>query len=326
MSQKILITAGKLGEPGMKLLADRGIEVFTSSEPATEDELCASAARHQVDLIIVRRAKVAPRLLGASKNLKGIVKTGVGLDAIYVTAATERGIPVCNGAGVNAQAVAELAFSLVLALVRQIVPLTNEMKKGGWPSSQYQVRGLDGAIFGIVGLGNIRRRVAAMARPFGANLCAYSPNAPEEAFDPDIRRIDTLEELLQQADVISLHTPARPENEHLYYARLFSLMKPTALFVNTGRGSLVDKTALAQALTGGTIGGGGLDVFAPKPLAPDNPLLSAHNLVVTPHISSKTFGVIDRTATQAANSACRILAGERTDAAFLVNPEVYERD
>lgn len=326
MSQKILITAGPLGAPGMDLLAERGIEVLTSKEPASEDELCASAERHQVDLLIAKRAKITERLLNASQNLKGVVKTGVGLDAIDVAAATARGIPVCNGAGVNAPAVAELAFSLILALVRQIVPLTNEMKQGGWPRAAYEVQGLDGAVLGIVGLGNIGRRVAAMARPFGADLCAYSPNAPAEAFEPDIRRIDTLEELLAQADVVSLHTPARPDNERFYDARLFSLMKPTAFFVNTGRGSLVDEAALAQALTDGTIGGAGLDVFAPEPLAPNNPLLKAPNLVVTPHISSKTFGVIDRTARQAADSACRILAGERPDPAFLVNPEVYPRD
>jgi phosphoglycerate dehydrogenase-like enzyme len=127
------------------------------------------------------------------------------------------------------------------------------------------------------------------------------------------------------ADVISLHTPARPENRRMFGANLFSLMKPDALFVNTGRGSLVDEAALAQALTDGTIGGAGLDVFDPEPIAPDNPLLAAPNLVVTPHISSKTYGVMDRTAEQAALSACRILDGERPDDNFIVNPQIYER-
>ncbi|MDA0656929.1 MAG: NAD(P)-dependent oxidoreductase, partial [Proteobacteria bacterium] len=237
MSEKVLITANGIGAAGMNVFASRGIQVFKSNEPATEDELCESAERHQVAVIIASRAKVTARLLDASSNLKGIVKTGVGLDAIDVDAATERGIVVCNGAGVNAPAVAELAFSHILSLVRQIVPLDTAMKQGGWPRSQYRVRGLDGAMLGIVGLGNIGRRVAAMARPFGAKLCAYSPHAPDEAFEPDIKKIDSLEELLAMADVVSLHTPARPENRRLFGANLFSLMKPDALFVNTGRGS-----------------------------------------------------------------------------------------
>jgi D-3-phosphoglycerate dehydrogenase / 2-oxoglutarate reductase len=324
MGKKILITADRIGDVGMEMLEARGFEVINSKEQATEDELCESAERHQVDVIIVRRAKVGGRLMDASSNLKGIVKTGVGLDAIDVDAATERKLIVCNGAGVNTQAVAELAFSLVLSLVRNIGPADTGTKQGQWPRAQYQVRGLDGAVFGIVGLGNIGKRVAAMARPFGAKLCAYSPNAPAEAFEPDIQKINSLEEILAMSDVISLHTPARPDNHRLYDAKMFALMKPTALFVNTGRGSLVDEAALAQALEDGTIGGAGLDVFDPEPTAPDNALLKAPNLVVMPHVSSKTFGVIDRTAERAAQSACQILDGERPDADYFVNPEIYD--
>ncbi|MDB3952410.1 hydroxyacid dehydrogenase [Alphaproteobacteria bacterium] len=324
MVKKILITADRIGDVGMEILEGRGFEVINSKEQATEEELCEAAERYQVDVIIVRRAKVGSRLMDASSNLRGIVKTGVGLDAIDVDAATERKLILCNGAGVNTQAVAELAFSLVLSLVRNIGPADNGTKLGEWPRATYQVRGLQGSVFGIIGLGNIGRRVAEMARPFGAQLCAYSPNAPKDAFEPDIEKIDNLEEILKISDVISLHTPARPDNYRLYNAKMFSLMKPTAFFVNTGRGSLVDESALTQALVDGTIGGAGLDVFDPEPIEPDNPLLKAPNLVVTPHVSSKTFGVIDRTAERAAQSACQIIDNERPDAAYLVNPEIFK--
>jgi D-3-phosphoglycerate dehydrogenase len=323
MSKKVLITSDGIGDAGMKLLAERGVEVFDSSIQASEDELCESAARHHPDVIIVRRAKVTARLLDATPNLKGIVKTGVGLDAIDVDAATERGIVVCNGAGVNTQAVAELAFSLILSLVRKIVHVDTLMKQGEWPRPEYYVQGLDGAVLGIVGLGNIGMRVASMARPFGAELCAFSPNAPDKNFEPDIRRIDTLEEILSISDVISLHTPARPDNQRLYDKKLFALMKPTAFFVNTGRGSLVNEQDLADALENGVIGGAGLDVYAPEPLESGNPLLTAPNIVMTPHVSSKTYRVTARTAEQAAMSALRILDGERPEEQYLVNPSVY---
>ena len=324
MVKRILITADRIGDVGMEILEDRGFEVINSKEQATEEELCEAAERYQVDVIIVRRAKVGPRLMDASSNLKGIVKTGVGLDAIDVNAATERKLIICNGAGVNAQAVAELAFSLVLSLVRNIGPVDSGTKLGEWPRATYQVRGLQGAVFSIIGLGNIGRRVAAMARPFGVRLCAYSPNAPKDSFKPDIRNIYSLEEILTISDVVSLHTPARPNNYRLYNAKMFSLMKPTAFFINTGRGSLVDESALTQALMDGTIGGAGLDVFDPEPIEPNNPLLKAPNLLVTPHVSSRTFGVIDRTAERAARSACQIIDNERPDSAYLVNPEIFK--
>ncbi|HAA90926.1 MAG TPA: 3-phosphoglycerate dehydrogenase [Rhodospirillaceae bacterium] len=315
-----------MGQTGMDYFAKQGVTVFDSNNLSPEEELIESASREQVDAIIVRRATITPAVMDASKNLKAIVKVGAGLDSIDIEAATERGIVVCNGAGINAQATAELAFSLVLAVVRGIVPLAQDMKEANWSQNQYRVAGLAGQTFGIVGLGYVGRIVASMARPFGVKLIAYSPNAPEDAFDDDIERISTLEELLKKADVVSVHTPGRPENRHIFNEKAFALMKPTAFFINNGRGSVVDEHALAAALTNGVIAGAGIDVFEPEPPAADNPLLSAPNLVMTPHVSSRTHHVIATTARQAAVTTCRILDGKRPDEKFLVNPEVYERD
>lgn len=325
MNKKVLVTADGIGKSGMQYFKERNIQVIDSNNPSPESELIESASREQVDAIVVRRAKITAAVMDASKNLKCIVKVGVGLDSIDIPAATERGIIVCNGAGINAQAAAELAFSLILALVRRIVPLDGEMKQGIWSQNAYRVDGLAGQVFGVVGLGNIGRLVANMARPFGAKLCAYSPHAPDEAFGDDIERINTLDALLEKADVVSVHTPGSDENHHLFNKATFTKMKPSALFINTGRGTLVDEFALAAALENGEIAGAGLDVFDPEPVLPDNPLLKAPNLVMTPHVSSRTHSVIRITARQAAETTCRILEGKHPDQQFLINPEVYEQ-
>lgn len=324
MKKKVLITADGIGRSGMDFLAEQGVEAIDSNNPSPVEELIESARREQVDAIIVRRATVSSAVMDASEKLKAIVKVGAGLDSIDIPAATQRGIVVCNGAGINAQATAELAFSLILTAVRGIVPLAGEMRRGIWSQNQYRVAGLAGQNFGIVGLGHIGRTVAAMARPFGAKLYAFSPNAPAEAFGDDIERMDTLEELLQVSDVVSVHAPGRPEYHRLFNRKTFALMKPTAFFINNGRGSVVDEAALAEALENGVIAGAGIDVFDPEPPAPDNPLLTAPNLVMTPHVSSRTHHVISATARQAAVTTCRILEGKRPDEIFLVNPEVYD--
>ena len=283
-----------------------------------------TAGSQQVDAIVVRRASITAAVMDASSKLKGIIKVGAGLDSIDVDAATERGIVVCNGAGLNAQATAELAFSLILTVTRNIVPLAHEMREGIWSQNKYCVAGLSGQILGIVGLGNIGRIVASMARPFGVKLCAFSPNAPDEAFGTDIKCMNTIDELLQISDIVSVHAPGRPQYRHLFNEKTFAMMKPTAYFINNGRGSIVDELALAAALSKGIIAGAGLDVFDPEPPTPDNPLLRAPNLVMTPHVSSRTLNVIATTARQAAINACLIIDGEKPAEKFLVNPEVYD--
>ena len=324
MNKKVLITADGIGQEGLDYFEQKSVLVFDSNNPSPVEELIEIAGSQQVDAIVVRRASITAAVMDASSNLKGIIKVGAGLDSIDVDAATERGIVVCNGAGLNAQATAELAFSLILTVTRNIVPLAHEMREGIWSQNKYCVAGLSGQILGIVGLGNIGRIVASMARPFGMKLCAFSPNAPEEAFGTDIKCMNTIDELLQISDVVSVHAPGRPQYRHLFNETTFAMMKPTAYFINNGRGSLVDELALAAALSKGIIAGAGLDVFDPEPPTPDNPLLRAPNLVMTPHVSSRTLNVVATTARQAAINACLIIDGEKPAEKFLVNPEVYD--
>lgn len=324
MTKKVLITADGIGRDGLNYFQKAGVTIYNSNNPSPVEELIETASRQQVDAIVVRRASITPAVMDASSNLKGIVKVGAGLDAIDVSAATERGIVVCNGAGLNAQATAELAFSLILSVVRRIVPLAEEMRKGIWSQNGYCVEGLSGQTLGIVGLGNIGRIVASMARPFQVKLCAFSPNAPDKAFGADIMRMNSIDELVKTSDIISVHAPGRPEYHRLFNKETFALMKPTAYFINNGRGSIVDERALADALSNGVIAGAGLDVFDPEPPSSDNPLLQAPNLVMTPHVSSRTSSVIKITARQAAVNACLIIRGKKPENKFIVNPEVYD--
>ena len=324
MNKKVLITADGIGQEGLDYFKKKGVLVFDSNNPSPAEELIETAGSQQVDAIVVRRASITAAVMDASSNLKGIIKVGAGLDSIDVDAATERGIVVCNGAGLNAQATAELAFSLILTVTRNIVPLAHEMREGIWSQNKYCVAGLSGQMLGIVGLGHIGRIVASMARPFGMQLCAFSPNAPEEAFGTDIKCMNTIDELLQISDIVSVHAPGRLQYRHLFNETTFAMMKPTAYFINNGRGSIVDELALAAALSKGIIAGAALDVFDPEPPTPDNPLLRAPNLVMTPHVSSRTLSVIATTARQAAINACLIIDGEKPAEKFLVNPEVYD--
>jgi glyoxylate reductase len=225
----------------------------------------------------------------------------VGTDNIDLEAAAARGIPVGNTPDVLTDATADLAFALLLALARRIVPGAAMVRAGEWrtwePAGDLGAD-LAGATLGIVGWGRIGQATARRAEGFGMEIVHSSRSSGVP-----------LEELLARADFVSVHTPLTPETRHLIDADALARMKPTALLVNTSRGGVVDQTALREALMAGTIAGAALDVTDPEPLPADHPLLDAPNLLVVPHVGSATVRTRAKMAAMAVDNLLAALDG-----------------
>ncbi len=254
-------------------------------------------------------ARVTARVIAAAPRLKLVMQFGAGLDGVDRDAAAARGIPVCNVAGANADAVAELALFLMLALARRL-PL-----HGG--SFARRVVGdpvgteLTGKTLGIVGLGATGRALARMARGIGMDVVAVRRH--DTAGGEHVSWLggpDDLGTMLARSDYVSLHVPASSETRGLIDAARLAQMKRTACLVNVGRGELVEREALVAALTAGTIGGAGLDVYWEEPPDPSDALLAMENVVATPHIGGLTQEALARVAdTVAATLRATLLEG-----------------
>ena len=220
------------------------------------------------------------------ERTKLLVRFGVGYDKVDLAAATRAGIAVARTTGANTDAVAEMALTLLLSCNRRMKLAQTRTVSGVWVKDVGHE--LIGATLGILGYGSIGRKLRKLVAGFGCRVLVCDHHlSPEEAEAEQVERV-SLEELFRRSDAVSLHIPARPENEKLVDARLLGLMKPTAVLVNTARGSILDEDALYEALKAGTIAGAGLDVYAREPLPADSPLLTLENCVLTPHVASQT--------------------------------------
>jgi phosphoglycerate dehydrogenase-like enzyme len=247
-------------------------------------------------------------MIAAAPRLKLIQKIGVGVNTIDLDAAKLRGIPVCNLPGTNARAVAELTLGLMLSVLRRIPAFDQNLRTGTWTDTGLQdgIDELGGRTVGLVGFGAIPRILAPILTAIGCAVIYTSRgpvSVPKTSFRP-------LQDLLAEADIVSLHLPLVPETEHTIDAAALDRMKRGAILINTGRGGLVDQPALAAALAAGRIAGAGLDVFEFEPLPPDDPILLLPNVVVTPHVAWLTTGTFDRAFAVAAENCRRVVSKE----------------
>ncbi len=289
--------------------------MVTTAERPRLPELVAD-----VDALVVRSAtKVTRELLESAHKLRVVGRAGVGVDNVDVDAATERGVLVVNAPNANLVSATEHTFALLLALARSIPAADASMKRGEWDRKTFVGVELQGKTLGIVGLGRIGQRVATRARAFEMQVVAFDP-----FLDPgEARRLGVellpLDDLMAQSDVVTLHTPFTKATKNLIDARQLARMKPGALFINCGRGGLVDEDALLAALEAGKIAGAGLDVYEEEPT--QRHALAAHRRVVaTPHIGAQTKEAQERIAIETAHMVLAALAGEIPAAA--VNPSV----
>jgi glycerate dehydrogenase len=250
------------------------------------------------------------------EQLPGLRYVGVlatGYDVVDVVAARERGIPVANVPAYGTRSVAQLAFAHLLNLAQRVAHHAHTVREGRWSAGRdfcywdYALIELDGLVMGIVGFGRIGQTVARLALAFGMRVLFYDPVLPEPP--PEGARFADLDTLFSQSDVVSLHCPLTPETGRLVDAGRISQMKRSALLVNTSRGGLVDEQALARALNEGRIAGAGLDVLSKEPPTPGNPLLTAKNCFVTPHVAWATRAARRRLLETAVQNVAAFLQG-----------------
>jgi glyoxylate reductase len=295
--------------PGRALDRLRGahdVEVWPDRLPPPYETLRAKAATADA-LLVLLTERIDKQLLESSPQLKAIANYAVGTDNIDLEAATAHGIPVGNTPDVLTDATADLTFALLLAAARNIPQALAAVSSGDWVTwepGEHLGRDVHGATLGIVGRGRIGEAVASRARGFEMDVI-YTHTSPSTR-----DRGLPLHDLLQQADFVTIHAPLTPATHHLIDARALASMKPTAILINTARGPIIDQEALRHALATNAIAGAALDVTDPEPLPPGDPLLTAPNVLITPHIGSATQTARERMADLAVDNLLAALDGK----------------
>jgi D-3-phosphoglycerate dehydrogenase / 2-oxoglutarate reductase len=257
--------------------------------------------------------------------LRVIARTGIGVDAVDIAAATVRGIAVCNTPDGPTISTAEHALTLILMVAKKVKAAEASVTTGtsGGYFARHEGIELSGKVLGLVGCGRIARRVGLMAEAIGMRVTTFDPYCDPTAIPSGFASIATLDPLLHEADVVSVHVPLSDATRGMFDAGRFAAMKPGAIFINTARGGLVDQDALLAALDSGHLVGAGLDVTTPEPLPADHPLLGRDDVIVTPHVASATTDGKLRILEAAFAQAMAVTRGERPS--DLVNPEVWDR-
>jgi len=278
----------------------------------------------RAEVLLVSSAPITREFMSALPRLKGVVRSGIGVDTVDVDAATDLGVMVANVRNFCLDEVSEHALALMLAVTRKIVYADRMIRRGGWVAgvqeSLLPMRRLSGRTLGLVGFGQIARRMALRAKAFGLEVLASDPYvSPETAGALGVQLLP-LAELLPKSDFISLHVPLTPETHHLINDNAFALMKPGAILINVARGPVVDETALERALAEGRLAGAGLDVLEEEPIKIPHPLLRFENVVMTCHYASCSLEAYAEMRRVMSEQAAQILRGEFPK--YLVNPQV----
>jgi D-3-phosphoglycerate dehydrogenase len=297
-----IIIADKISERGIALLREGGWEVVIPSAAALPSELA------DADALVVRSAtKVTAALLEKATRLRAIGRAGVGVDNVDVEAATRRGILVMNTPGGNAVSVAEHTIALMLGLARAVPQANASIQAGRWEKSSFSGTEMRGKTLGLVGLGRVGTEVARRARALEMKVLAYDPYVtPAAAREVEVELV-SLDELLGQSDVISLHTSLSALTEKMVDAPAIAKMKRGARLINCARGELIDEAALAEALRSGKLAGAAVDTFAEEP-PKNSPLIGLSNLIATPHIAGSTAEAQEEVGTAIAQQVRDYLA------------------
>ena len=301
------------------------IDVWPEPTPPSDAALAARLADADGVLCLLTD-RIDDTLLSQAPRLRIVSQMAVGYDNIDVAACTRRGIPVGNTPGVLTETTADLAFGLLLMTARRLSEAETWLRAGRWKTwSPMELTGPDvhDATLGIVGMGRIGYEMARRAAGFQMKLLYHSRSRHEDVERDFGAERCSLDELLERSDFVSLHMPLSAETRHMIGAAQLAKMKPSAILINTARGSVLDQAALVDALQEGRIGGAGLDVFEIEPLPPDDPLLKLNNVVLLPHIGSASIATRTKMAVLAAENLVAGLNGAPLP--HPVNPEVSPR-
>lgn len=302
-----------------------GVAAMLGPASATPENPLAALATAQ-GVIASARIRYDGAFMDRAPSLRVISRTGIGVDNIVIPDATARGIAVCNTPDAPTVSTAEHAMALLFAVARDIDRGLRELRQGVRKDFFNESRGveLNGLRLGLVGLGRIGSHVAKIAQAIGMTVAAFDPGvSPAQAAAKGVERVDSLEALLRDADVVSLHAPLTESTRRLIDAQALAWMKPGAILINAARGGLVDESALLAALEAGKLRGAGLDVFDVEPPSPDHPLLARDDVICTPHIGGVTGASRGRVWRESIGQALAVLRGERPK--NILNPESLPR-
>ena len=296
-------------------LRARGLELVVLPDGVPEQELARQVS--DADILLMCYTPVTARVIDAAQRLRGIVKYGVGIDAIDIEAAKARCIPVVNVPEYAERTVAEGAFTLLLALAKKLTPMHEAMRRDGWlwPSAPWLGTDIAGKTLGLVGVGRIGRSMAQMAGAgFQARVLGYDPNvSAAQMRAAGVEKRDSLHAMLAECDFVSIHCVLNDATRGLIGEAEFSAMKPGAILINVSRGALIDEPALLRALQQGRLGGAGLDVFTNEPLArsghPLSPLFGMDNVILLPHLTFFTHEAMQRLEEETLQRCDELLAG-----------------
>lgn len=303
---RVLVTE-KLAERGLHALAEAGHQVDV--QLGLPHEALVSAVAGAQALVVRSATQVTDEVLSAGPELVVVGRAGIGLDNVDVDAATRRGVMVVNAPESNILSAAEHALGLMLAMARNIPQAHAALVAGRWERSQWEGVELHGKTLGVVGLGRIGALVAHRALAFGMRLCAYDPYvSPDRARTMGVELM-ALEDLVAEADFLTIHLPKTPETKGLIGKELLARAKPGLRVVNAARGGILDEAALAEAIEAGQVAGAALDVFAEEPCT-DSPLFALRGVVVTPHLGASTAEAQDKAGVTIAEQVVLALAGD----------------
>jgi D-3-phosphoglycerate dehydrogenase len=317
-----VVVGGAIHPDGLKQL-EAEARVLVTDE--TSEAGMARVAKEADGILFRIRPACTRALMAACPRLKVIGRHGVGLDTVDLKAATELGIAVVHAPGSNSDSVAEHALMMILACAKKAIPIDRMTRKADWSPTRWNGNmELHGKTLGIIGVGNIGRRVARMGGALGMRVIAYDKYvADEEVRKRGAEPMKDIGSVLKEADVVTCHTPHTPETHHMINAQAVAQMKDGVIFVNTSRGKTQDENALLAGLTSGKIRAAGLDVFEEEPVSSDSRLLGLDNVIVSSHVAGVTPETMRGMAMQVGAEMLRVLRGEKPQ--VLGNPDLWPK-
>jgi len=317
----LVVIAGAIHPDGMKQLEPEARVIVT--DQVTEEGMI-EVAREAEGILFRIRPDCTRALMTACSRLKVVGRHGVGLDTVDLRAATDLGIAVVHAPGSNSDSVAEHALMLILACAKQTLDVDRMTRTAEWGRPPKGNMELKGKTLGIVGVGNIGRRMARLGHALGMRVIGYDKYVPdEEVRARGAEPLPDLYSVLSEADVVTCHTPHTPETHHMIDGKAVAKMKDGVIFVNTSRGKTQEEHALFEGLSRGKIRAAGLDVFEEEPVSADNPLLNLPNVVVSSHMAGVTAETGRAMAMQVTAEMLRVLRGEKPH--VLGNPDLWPK-
>ncbi len=295
---------------GLRVLEEHVVVHYQPDLAVDRGTLLRAVADHDA-LIVRNRTRVDRELLEHAPRLRVIGRLGAGLDNIDLDGARQRGIPVTYARGANAEAVVEYVFAALLHLVRRLSDVSAKVRAGEWPREEFIGRELSGRVLGLLGFGEVGRRVGRVGLAFGMRVVAHDPLITQD----DVRGwgldvpLCAMKDVIAEADVLSLHLPLLPETSHLIGRSAMATMRPGAIIVNAARGGVLDEQALAEALAAGRIAGAVLDVREQEPPPQPDPFASFEHVVLTPHLAGLTVEAQERVGASVARDVLAVLQG-----------------